>query len=160
PALVDQLLRVLESAGARGTILAVGSWLAAQPQMARRITGAGHDLGNHTQHHLAIAALPTASVYREIDECAQVLRGLAGTIGTCFRPPQPAHANAVIKAEAERVGYPTCLSYDVDSLDYTDPGPAAILKTTMSHVRAGSIVSMHCGHPGTVEAMPALLKAL
>ena len=157
PALVSALLGVLERAGAFATILAVGSWLAAEPQLARRITDAGHDLGNHTQNHRALTRLPVADVRREIDECAQTLHRLTGTIGTWFRPSQTPRANAVIEAAATRAGYPTCLAYDVDSLDYTDPGPAAIIGTTMRLLRPGSIVSMHCGHAGTVKAMPALL---
>jgi peptidoglycan/xylan/chitin deacetylase (PgdA/CDA1 family) len=160
PALVSALLGVLERAGARATVLAVGSWLAAEPQLARRITDAGHDLGNHTQNHRAMTRLSVADVRREIDECAQVLRRLTGTIGTWFRPSQTPRANAVIEAAATRAGYPTCLAYDVDSLDYTDPGAPAIISTTMRLVRPGSIVSMHCGHAGTVKAMPALLGAL
>jgi len=160
PALVSALLGVLERAGARATVLAVGSWLAAEPQMARRITDAGHDLGNHTQNHRAMTMISVADVRREIDECAQVLRRLTGTIGTWFRPSQTPRANAVIEAAATRAGYPTCLAYDVDSLDYTDPGAPAIISTTMRLLRPGSIVSMHCGHAGTVKAMPALLDAL
>jgi peptidoglycan/xylan/chitin deacetylase (PgdA/CDA1 family) len=104
--------------------------------------------------------ISVADVRREIDECAQVLRRLTGTIGTWFRPSQTPRANAVIEAAATRAGYPTCLAYDVDSLDYTDPGAPAIISTTMRLLRPGSIVSMHCGHAGTVKAMPALLDAL
>src|SRR5256885_9486442 len=50
----DALLRELENGGARATVLAVGSWLAAQPAMARRILDGGHELGNHTQNHVDI----------------------------------------------------------------------------------------------------------
>ncbi|HKD96260.1 MAG TPA: polysaccharide deacetylase family protein [Micromonosporaceae bacterium] len=157
---VEALLQALERGGAKGTVLAVGTWLSAQPAMARRILDAGHDLGNHTQHHLALSTMAAGGVYREIDDCAAVLRRLTGGIGSWFRPSQTVHADAVIRAQATRVGYRTCLSYDVDSLDYTDPGPAAIVATTLRQVRPGSIVSLHCGHPGTVAAMPALLDGL
>ena len=160
PALLEALLGTVERAGARVTILAVGSWLAASPGLALRILAGGHDLGNHTQHHLAMTALPTAEVHREIDECAQVLRRLTGGIGRWFRPSQTPHSTEIIRAQAAAVGYRTCLGYDVDSLDYTDPGPAAIVDTTLRGVRPGSVVSLHCGHPGTVAALPALLAGL
>jgi peptidoglycan/xylan/chitin deacetylase (PgdA/CDA1 family) len=52
------------------------------------------------------------------------------------------------------------VSYDVDSLDYTDPGPDAVVANVLGSVRRGSIVSMHLGHPGTVTAMPAILHGL
>ena len=52
------------------------------------------------------------------------------------------------------------MSYDVDSLDYTDPGPDAVVATVLGSVRPGSIVSLHLGHPGTVTALPAILRGL
>ena len=52
------------------------------------------------------------------------------------------------------------LSYDVDSLDYTDPGPDAIVSTVLGSTRPGSIVSLHLGHSGTVTAIPAILRGL
>jgi peptidoglycan/xylan/chitin deacetylase (PgdA/CDA1 family) len=160
PALLEALLDTVERSGARVTVLAVGAWLAARPDLAGRILDGGHDLGNHTQHHLALAAMPPAAVRREIDECARVLHRLTGGIGAWFRPSQTPHSTPVIRAQAAAVGYQTCLGYDVDSLDYTDPGPAAIVDTTLRGVRPGSVVSLHCGHPGTVAALPALLAGL
>ena len=52
------------------------------------------------------------------------------------------------------------MSYDVDSLDYTDPGPDAIVSTVLGKTRPGSIVSLHLGHSGTVTALPAILRGL
>jgi peptidoglycan/xylan/chitin deacetylase (PgdA/CDA1 family) len=48
----------------------------------------------------------------------------------------------------------------VDSLDYTDPGASAVTRTVLSQARAGSVVSMHFGHSGTVAALPAILDGL
>jgi peptidoglycan/xylan/chitin deacetylase (PgdA/CDA1 family) len=52
------------------------------------------------------------------------------------------------------------VSYDVDSLDYTDPGPDAVVAAVLGSGRRGSIVSLHLGHPGTVTALPAILRGL
>ena len=57
-------------------------------------------------------------------------------------------------------GYGACLGYDVDPLDYTDPGPAAIVRSLARSVQPGSIVSLHLGHPGTLAALPAVLAHL
>jgi peptidoglycan/xylan/chitin deacetylase (PgdA/CDA1 family) len=160
PKLVQQLLTEIEAGGAKATVLAVGTWLAAEPAMARRILDGGHELGNHTQSHLAIADMTATQAFAEVNLCAQTIKKLTGSIGTWFRPSQTVHATATIQAQATKVGYPTCLSYDLDSLDYTDPGSAAVVHNTLSVVRNGSIVSLHFGHQGTVTAMPALLDGL
>ena len=52
------------------------------------------------------------------------------------------------------------MSYDVDSLDYTDPGPDAVVATVLGSARQGSIISLHLGHPGTVTALPAIVHGL
>jgi peptidoglycan/xylan/chitin deacetylase (PgdA/CDA1 family) len=160
PALARQLLTEVERAGARITVFAVGSWLASQPAMARRILDGGHELGNHTENHLDISRMSPAQAFGEINACAQRIKKLTGTIGTWFRPSQTQHANALIRAQATRVGYPTCVSYDIDPLDFADPGPSAVVATTLRHVQAGSIVSLHFGHPGTLVAIASILDGL
>jgi len=160
----DQLVRAaltgLAQSDTHVTVLAVGSWLAEHPALARAILDGGHELGNHTYAHLDITSLSPADQYAEITRCADVLRRLTGSAGRWFRPSQTPRATAELQKQAQRAGYPTCLAYDVDSLDYTDPGAAAIVATTLAGVHNGSIVSLHLGHAGTVDALPALIEAL
>jgi peptidoglycan/xylan/chitin deacetylase (PgdA/CDA1 family) len=160
PAQVKALLDELEHAGAKVTVLAVGSWLDAQPAMARRVLDGGHELGNHTQNHLAVTKMAAAQAFAEINDCASQLKRLTGSIGTWFRPSQTQYSTPTVRAQAAKVGYPTCLSYDLDSTDSTDPGAAAVVRTTLAAVQNGSIVSLHFGHAGTVTAMPEILDGL
>lgn len=160
PGVVGRLLDALAAEQTRVTVLAVGVWLQEQPALARKVLDAGHELGNHTLHHADIKTMSEAQAFAEIDGCASALRKVSGSIGRWFRPSQTQRSTARIQAQAARAGYATCLSYDVDSLDYTDPGADAIVRTTLQNVRNGSIVSLHFGHAGTVEAMPRLLAGL
>ncbi|NEE24844.1 polysaccharide deacetylase family protein, partial [Streptomyces sp. SID7982] len=57
PDLARTALARCEQAGARVTVLAVGTWLAEHPRLARRILDGGHEIGNHTEHHVDLAAL-------------------------------------------------------------------------------------------------------
>ena len=158
--MTDALLGEAERMGARVTVLAVGTWLGQYPQVAERILRGGHDLGNHTMHHLDIRAMDASGASAEIAGCAQRLRALTGSAGRWFRPSQTQYSTPLIEREARKAGYQTCVSYDVDSLDYTDPGPDAIVSTVLGSTRPGSIVSLHLGHPGTVTALPAILRGL
>jgi peptidoglycan/xylan/chitin deacetylase (PgdA/CDA1 family) len=160
PALAEALLRAAERSGARVTVLAVGDWLDAHPALARRVLDGGHDLGNHTQRHLAVNTLSEADAAAEIEECARRLRRLTGSIGTWFRPSRAPTASPLVVRLARRAGYPHVLSYDVDSLDHTDPGADAVTRTVLDEVRPGSVVSLHLGRPDTVAALPALLTGL
>lgn len=158
--LATRLLAELETAGARATILAVGQWLDQEPAMAKRILAGGHELGNHTYRHLTMPPLSEAVDESEITRCADVLRRLTGSAGRWFRPSGTVHATAAILEAAGRAGYATSLSYDVDPSDYADPGSTAVTTRVLTATRPGSIVSLHLGHLGTVQAMPAILDGL
>jgi peptidoglycan/xylan/chitin deacetylase (PgdA/CDA1 family) len=160
PAIARAVLRELEREKVRATVLAVGTWLVAEPAMATRVLGAGHELGNHTQHHLPMRGLDAATAYQEVVGCARTLHRLTGSQGRWFRASGTQHTNSIIRSAAARAGYAQCLSYDLDSLDWTDPGPDAIVRAVLAGAKGGSIVSLHLGHPGTVAAMPALLAGL
>lgn len=160
PALAEALLAEAEKADARLTVLAVGRWLADYPQMAERVLKGGHEIGNHTENHLDIDAMSESQAYDEIEQCAQRLEKLTGTRGRWFRQSQAQHANPVVRAAAARAGYGTLLSYDLDPLDYTDPGSTRIVNNVLDKVRGGDVVSLHLGHSETVTALPVILAGL
>ncbi|MFI5627990.1 polysaccharide deacetylase family protein [Streptomyces sp. NPDC051664] len=160
PAVARAVLAEAERAHARITVLAVGSWLDEHPDMARRILDGGHDLGNHTQSHVDISAMGEAAAYAEITGCAQRLRRLTGSVGTWFRPSRSRYATPLVQRLARRAGYPHVLSYDVDSLDFTSPGAAAVTRKVAGEIRNGSVVSLHFGYADTVAALPVLLTEI
>jgi peptidoglycan/xylan/chitin deacetylase (PgdA/CDA1 family) len=160
PQLTTALLDEVERAGAHVTVFAVGSWLAAHPELARRILGGGHELANHTYHHLPMGTMGEAEAFDETTRCAALLKRLTGSNGNWFRPSGTPHANPQVLAAAHRAGYRTVVGYDVDSLDWTDPGALAVRRNVSRGVRNGSIVSMHLGHPGTVQVLPDILSDL
>ncbi len=159
PAIARQLLAIFAAHHAKVTVLAVGTWLEAVPAIAREILAGGHELGNHTYSHLDIDSLDAKTAQAEIVRCRDLLVSQVGSGGQLFRQSQSQHATPLIRQLAGAAGYPVCLSYDVDSLDYTDPGAGAV-RRNVAAARAGSIVSMHFGHQGTVDAMPLVLGDL
>ena len=158
--LTAAVLDIARSAGAHLTVFAVGQWLAANPGVGRDIVTAGHDLGNHTWSHQEMTTLSAAAARREIEQGAGAVAAAVGQAGVLFRPSGTPTSTATIRAAAAAFGYARCISYDVDSLDYTDPGAAAVQSRTLDGVKAGSIVSLHLGHQGTVDALPGILKGL
>jgi peptidoglycan/xylan/chitin deacetylase (PgdA/CDA1 family) len=160
PKIATALLAEAERAQAKVTVLAVGSWLDQYPAMATRILDGGHELGNHTQSHGSISTMPAEQAYTEIARCAARLKQLTGSPGRWFRPSQAKDCTATVVAQARRAGYSHCLGYDLDSLDYTDPGATAVTSNVLAAVRPGSLVSLHFGHTGTIAALPEILDGL
>jgi peptidoglycan/xylan/chitin deacetylase (PgdA/CDA1 family) len=160
PKLATALLEIAEQRGAKLTVMAVGSWLDQQPQMARRILDAGHELGNHTQNHLNISAMAPDQARAEIAQCADRLQRLTGSIGRWFRPSATQYATPMVREQARAVGYEHVLSFDVDPRDYSDPSAAELQRRVLNSVRGGSVVALHMGHQCTVDALPAILDGL
>ena len=158
PALTDQLLAIAARLHAPITVFAVGTWLAANPTMAGKILAAGHELANHTYTHPALGSQPRATVESEIVRCRDVLKTQTGSGGRWFRPSGVEGApNQTILAESGAAGYPVIVGFDVDPLDYQDPGADAIVSRTAAKLQPGSIVSLHLGHTGTVAAFERLV---
>ncbi|WP_347269157.1 polysaccharide deacetylase family protein [Streptomyces sp. CB01881] len=160
PKLATTLLEIAEQHGARLTVMAVGSWLDQQPQMARRILDGGHELGNHTQNHQNISAMSAEQARAEIAQCAERLQRLTGSIGRWFRPSAAQYATPMVREQARAVGYEHVLSFDVDPRDYSDPSAAELQRRVLGSVKGGSVVALHMGHQCTVDALPAILDGL
>lgn len=159
---LDLATKVLAGFAARDaavTVLVIGTWLRQSPDAAKIITDHGHELGNHTWSHPDLTTLDESGVRAEIERCRDRLAALTGSPGDFFRPSDAQHATKEVLRLAGAAGYEHVLSYDVDSRDFTDPGAAAIRRNVRKAV-AGDVVSMHLGHPGTLEALPGLLDDL
>jgi peptidoglycan/xylan/chitin deacetylase (PgdA/CDA1 family) len=165
PKVVIDLLDLVRSRDVRITAFVVGVWLDANPAIARRLLDDGHELANHTNTHPSSFRTRSAAVMaEEIRGCRDVLERRAGVPGRWFRPSGTANGvddpGPLVAAQAAALGYPTVVGYDVDPADYADPGAAAVRDRTLAGVQAGSIVSLHTGHRGTVDALPAILDGL
>jgi peptidoglycan/xylan/chitin deacetylase (PgdA/CDA1 family) len=159
-AVVDNLLSAARQARVPITVFTVGQWLDANPTMAAKLRADGHELANHTYTHPSLGRLGQTAVAAEITRCADVLSRLTGSEGRWFRPSGIETPTQLMLDQAGAAGYPTVVGYDVDPLDYTDPGAAAVIKATTAGLHPGAIVSLHTGHPGTVQAFAPIVAAI
>jgi len=154
-ALTQQLLDEAAVLKVPITVFAVGTWLKAHPDMAKRILAGGNELENHTLTHPQLRGMGASVVEREIVGCRDVLTAETGSGGRFFRPSgMEGDYPPVVMQQAGLAGYSTVCGFDVDPRDYQDPGAAAIEERVRQAVRSGSIVSLHTGHAGTVKAFP------
>jgi peptidoglycan/xylan/chitin deacetylase (PgdA/CDA1 family) len=158
--IANSLLGILASTKTPVSVFAVGMWLKSNPTFAKQILDGGNDLGNHTMTHFQMKTLSATKVDSEIAGCARELKKLIGNHGSWFRPSGTQFSTPLIRSTALKYGYRECISYEVDSKDYLDPGKSAVIRNVMAKVKKGSIISLHFGHQNTVQALPALLEQL
>lgn len=148
----------------RVTAFIVGSWLEANADLASRFTAAGHELANHTYTHPTFPTLGRSDMQREVERCREVLQRITGAPGDFFRASGTSNGTddpaAVVHEVAHAAGYDTLAGFDVDPMDYADPGASTVTNRTLASVHPGAIVSLHFGHAGTIDAMPAILDGL
>ncbi|MEY9849372.1 peptidoglycan/xylan/chitin deacetylase (PgdA/CDA1 family) [Streptacidiphilus sp. BW17] len=161
PALTRQVLEILDRYGARATFFSVGHHVAALPDEVRRIADAGHELGNHSWSHPYLPDLTPSQLREQLDRTTEAVARVTGQAPTRFRPPYGALTPEVLAALD---GYPTTLTlWDVDSRDWTRPGPEQIAATVLEAAGPGSVVLMHegAGDRGqTVRALPSIVEGL
>ena len=110
--------------------------------MAKRIADGGHEFANHTYTHPDVpAALHATRSSTRSCAVATCSSRLTGGPGAAFRPSGTDDGTAspgdqVLSVAAE-AGYATVLGFDVDPLDYDDPGADAVTERTLATVAAG-----------------------
>jgi peptidoglycan/xylan/chitin deacetylase (PgdA/CDA1 family) len=159
PGLARDLLALLADRQVVVTVLAVGTWLSANPTMAAAVLAGGHELGNHTWTHPTLSDLNEAGVRSEIQRCRDLLISLTGQPGAYFRQSSAQSSTPLIRSVAGSLGYRSCLSYDIDGLDWTDPSVATV-RHAVAASTPGSVVSLHLGHRVTIAALPGILDDL
>lgn len=158
--LATRMLDILKNRGVQVTVFGVGNWMKDNPRLVARMLDEGHEVANHTWSHQAMRTLGRATVATEIARCADALTELTGSISPWFRPSGIEVPTPLILEEAGKAGYRTSVGYDVDSLDFQDPGATAVIANVKATVQPGSIISVHFGHQNTLDALPGLLDML
>lgn len=156
----NSVLDILKRHGVKATFFAVGQAARANPALMRRVVAEGHALGNHSLSHPVMTRLSGPAQRSELRAAeALISRGSGHTTMPLFRPPYGA-TNAALARSAAQTGYPFIFMWDVDTMDWANPGVSSIVRSVERGAGPGSIVLMHAGPPQTPVALPAILKDL
>jgi polysaccharide deacetylase family protein (PEP-CTERM system associated) len=83
----EVIMRLLDQAGVKGTFLAVG-WIGEKyPELIKRLSDAGHEIGCHSYLHRLVYTLDPAEFTRDLSRCLQLLREISRQPVTVFRAP-------------------------------------------------------------------------
>jgi len=152
-----RLLDVLRQNQVKATFFVVGKMVDRYPDLIRAEISDGHQIANHTYHHLNLSNLSDEEVDQEYRMCDDSVFRATGIHMKYCRPPGGQYDHDVIKA-TERLGLTTVLWTD-DPGDYAKPGDS-VLEKRLNHIHNGSIVLLHDGIQQTIDILPDLIKAL
>lgn len=152
-----RLLTMLGKHGARATFFVLGPQARSRPRVVARARAAGHEIGDHTEHHPVLTRLSESRIRQEIDGTRRTVAKLTGRRPTLFRPPYGA-TDRRVAAQARRLGLAQIL-WDVDTLDWRDRDPSLVARRAVKGLHRGAIILLHDNHPTTVAAVPRILRA-
>ncbi|MEZ3433958.1 MAG: polysaccharide deacetylase family protein [Lachnospiraceae bacterium] len=156
----QKILDILKKNDVHATFFMTGGWVESYPDDVKAICEAGHDLGNHSEHHKNMSQISEEEKTKELLSVHEKVKKLTGKDMELFRPPYGDYDDRVI-LNAKENGYYT-IQWSVDSLDWKDYGADNIIDTVLNHkeLSNGAIILCHNGAKYTAEALEALITGL
>jgi cellulose synthase/poly-beta-1,6-N-acetylglucosamine synthase-like glycosyltransferase/peptidoglycan/xylan/chitin deacetylase (PgdA/CDA1 family) len=167
PVWTPRILDVLRRHDARATFFTVGSRVAENPALTRRILREGHEIGSHTYTHADLATAPAWRGRLELDLTQRALAGAAGVHTRLMRMPYSSRPDGLTAPEwraarrAGEDGYIVVLT-DRDTEDWARPGTGAIVRTALAAERRGegAVVMLHDSGGDRADTVAAVERIL
>ena len=154
----EQLIEILGKYGIHATFFVVGEWVDKYPESVKALHDAGHEIMNHSDSHPHFTQLSPEKMAAEVKACSDKIEAVTGVRPHLFRPPYGDYNDAVVST-LRNEGYYT-IQWDVDSLDWKNPGSDAITKRVLEKTVSGSILLFHNAAEQTPAALPAIIEGL
>jgi peptidoglycan-N-acetylglucosamine deacetylase len=157
--LTPRLLDLLAQHHIHVTFFVVGENVVQYPEILQRAVREGHEIGNHSWSHPNLAKMSDENVRAQIKRTEEAITSAIGSRPTLLRPPYGSVTARQKHFIHDELGYEIIL-WEVDPLDWKNPGPNVVSSRIVKETHAGSIVLAHDIHPQTIQAMPATLTEL
>ena len=157
---VTKILDTLDKYGVKASFFLIGEGVINNPNLARAISEAGHDVGNHTYTHSIINTLAADELQEDVVKCQQVV---AEAIGRApepyFRPPTLTYdtptTNAVLACGMEY----SFLS-NISTQDY-ERSAEEVIQYAIENAGRGELVVLHLtDNSSSDKALPTIIEKL
>lgn len=143
PRHTPKLLDLLAAKGLRATFFVVGRRVRRFRDVLTRAAEAGHEIGNHGDHHVPLSILPPPLIRRELDVCGRLVEEITGRRPRFVRPPM-GWINDVVLNTVRDMGYEPVLG-SIHPQDSRQPGLEVILRRVRRRIEPGAVIILHDG---------------
>ncbi|MFM9277873.1 polysaccharide deacetylase family protein [Paenibacillus jiagnxiensis] len=157
PDITPQILDLLKQYDAKATFFVIGYRLTKYPDIIKREIAEGHEVANHTDHHVYFkTTMRPETIEHEMRSLKVKINGLTATNSPWFRPPGGYYNDSVIEI-AKKLGYTVVMwSWHQDTRDWSKPGVGRIANKVLNNARNGDIVLLHDHAGGSMQTAQAL----
>lgn len=135
------MLETLRKEQVKATFFLDGSWLNQNHDLAKQIVAEGHEIGNHAYSHKDMSKLTSGQASQEISRTETLIKDVLGVSSSWFAPPSGDYSQQTVEI-AHKQGMGTVL-WTLDTIDWKNPGAAAIIKKIDSRIEPGFLILMH-----------------
>ncbi len=154
---IPTILNTLEKSNVKATFFYDGSWVKKNPELAKTIYKAGHEIGNHAYSHPDLQKRSKGETIQEISKTNDVIEETIGVRPKWFAPPSGSF-NQVTVQVADELNMKTIL-WTVDTVDWRKPATDVMVKRIITNVDKGSMVLMHPTKP-VAEGLGAMIAGI
>jgi len=141
------ILEILTGYGVAATFFQIGSSVVSHPEIARAVTAAGHELGNHSHTHPNFALTRPSFITAEFQKAQDAITEAAGKRPQLLRAPYGVRWFGF--REMQNLLNLKGVMWSVIGRDWTLPAEA-IASRVLGRVSSGDIICLHDGR-GTLK---------
>ncbi len=161
PEFTPVVLKILKEHQVRAIFFIEGQLATSYPGLVRRISEAGHILGNHSYSHSHETRMSSQEFKADILKCQETIVGITGEEPSFFRPPGGAVSIASLAVAAfNRL---TTMLWTIEGYEWTqcrECDPNLIGRQMVSRIKGGDIVLMHDNNPKVPSILNLMLPKL
>ena len=137
----QEILNTLDKYNAKATFFVVGAWIDQYPDMLKKMSEKGHEIGNHSNKHPIMTTISAGKMLEEIATTDAKIMSITGKATTLFRCPSGEYNNLVIETVESTNHY--CIQWNADSIDWKEEGAEIEYNRIIKKTRPGSILLFH-----------------
>lgn len=151
----QRILDCLAKYDIKATFFCLGSRVEANPEMAKKIVKAGHEIASHSYNHPNLITLSDEDVAFQIDKTNSIIKSVTGKTPTSLRPPYGSF-NDRVKAIAKL----DIALWNVDSEDWKSKNGDAIYTHVFNTMRNPGIILFHDIYDSSADGVEKIVKRL
>jgi probable sporulation protein (polysaccharide deacetylase family) len=154
---IPPILETLKKHKVTATFFLEGRWVKENPDIAKMIVDAGHEVGNHSYNHPNLKTMTTSLIREQLVKTNDVIEATTRKKPSLFAPPSGSYRQEVVDIASE-LNMQTIL-WSVDTIDWQKPTPDVLIERVMTKVHPGALILMH-PTDSTAKSMDSLISKI
>ena len=151
----EELINCLVENNAKATFFMLGQNVEAYPEIAKELSDAGMELGNHSYSHPDLVTIGAEAAAQQVSNTDAALKAATGFEATVMRPPGGSFNDSVKAA----IDHPLII-WSIETRDWATKSEDQTYQVVMDNAQDGSVVLMHDIHEWSVKAAIRMIPDL